>query len=68
VNPEKQEQFGPKMAPTPFHHIALKCDGETQNQVKQRLAVANYHEPQIFVFKHGYNGCSIPPRKRSTRV
>jgi len=25
-----QEQFGPKMPFTPFHHIALNVDGETQ--------------------------------------
>ena len=32
--PEDQELFGPKIPSTPFHHIALKCDAETQNQVK----------------------------------
>jgi len=65
INPEKQEQFGPMMAPTLFHHIALKCEGETQNQVKERLAVVDYNELQTFVFEHGYNGCSI--RSRNAR-
>ena len=65
INPEKQEQFDPMMAPTLFHHIALKCEGETQNQVKERLAVVDYHELQTFVFEHGYNGCSI--RSRNAR-
>ena len=42
------------MPPTPFHHIALKCDAETQNQVKERLAAAGDCEPQTFVLEHGY--------------
>lgn len=52
--PEDQELFGPRMPPTPFHHIALKCDTETQNQVKERLAAAGYREPDTFVLEHGY--------------
>ena len=51
---EDQELFGPRMPPTPFHHIALKCDTETQNQVKERLADAGYREPDTFVLEHGY--------------
>jgi len=42
------------MPSTPFHHIALKCDAETQNQVKERLAAASYREPDSFVLEHGY--------------
>jgi glyoxylase I family protein len=42
------------MPSTPFHHIALKCDAETQNQVKERLAAAGYREPDSFVLEHGY--------------
>jgi glyoxylase I family protein len=52
--PEDQELFGPKMPSTPFHHIALKCDAETQEQVKERLAAAGYREPDSFVLEHGY--------------
>ena len=52
--PEDQELFGPKMPSTPFHHIALKCDAETQNQIKDRLAAAGYREPNTFVLEHGY--------------
>jgi catechol 2,3-dioxygenase-like lactoylglutathione lyase family enzyme len=52
--PEDQELFGPKMPSTPFHHIALKCDAETQSQVKERLAAAGYREPDSFVLEHGY--------------
>jgi glyoxylase I family protein len=51
---EDQELFGPRMPPTPFHHIALKCDAQTQNQVKERLAAAGYREPDTFVLEHGY--------------
>jgi catechol 2,3-dioxygenase-like lactoylglutathione lyase family enzyme len=54
ANPEDQEQFGPKMPPTPFHHIALKCDADTQDRVKARLAAAAYSELQTFVLDHGY--------------
>ncbi len=54
ADPQDQEQFGPKMPPTPFHHIALKCDAETQTHVKKRLAAAGYREPQTFVLEHGY--------------
>ena len=52
--PEDQELFGPKMPSTPFHHIALKCDADTQNQVKERLAAAGYREPDSFALEHGY--------------
>ncbi|HEY6824921.1 MAG TPA: VOC family protein, partial [Steroidobacteraceae bacterium] len=29
ADPADQEEFGPKMPPTPFHHIALRVDAET---------------------------------------
>jgi glyoxylase I family protein len=54
ATPEDQVRFGPQMPFTPFHHIALKCDAETQNQVKGRLAAAGYQEPETFVLEHGY--------------
>jgi glyoxylase I family protein len=53
ADPGDQEQFGPRIPATPFQHIALKCDAETQNKVKQRLAAAGYREPQTFVLDHG---------------
>lgn len=49
-----QEQFGPKMPFTPFHHIALNVDPETQAIIEARLAKAGYSEPQFFVLEHGY--------------
>ena len=54
ANPEDEKLFGPKMPETPFHHIALKVDKETQQGIEQRLAAAGYREPQTFVLEHGY--------------
>jgi catechol 2,3-dioxygenase-like lactoylglutathione lyase family enzyme len=49
-----QELFGPPMPKTPFHHIALAVDAETQAKVADRLAQAGYREPDTFVLEHGY--------------
>jgi len=49
-----QEQFGPQMPFSPFHHIALNVDKETQDGIEQRLKAAGYQEPQFFVLEHGY--------------
>lgn len=54
AKPEDQELFGPKMPPTPFHHIALSVDKETQDGIEQRIAGAGYQPPQTFVLEHGY--------------
>jgi glyoxylase I family protein len=51
---EDQQQFGPKMPFTPFHHIALNVDKETQQGIEKRLKEAGYKEPQSFVLEHGY--------------
>ena len=32
AKPEDQEQFGPQMPFSPFHHIALNVDAETQKE------------------------------------
>ena len=37
ANTSDQELFGPKMPETPFHHIALNVDAETQDGIEQRL-------------------------------
>jgi catechol 2,3-dioxygenase-like lactoylglutathione lyase family enzyme len=52
--PEDQEQFGPTMPFTPFHHIALHVDKEAQDGIERRLKEAGYREPQSFVLEHGY--------------
>ena len=49
-----QEQFGPKMPFTPFHHIALYVDKATQAGIEKRLKKAGYREPESFVLEHGY--------------
>jgi catechol 2,3-dioxygenase-like lactoylglutathione lyase family enzyme len=54
ADPKDAEQFGPKMPFTPFHHIALHVDKETQSGIEKRLKDAGYEEPQSFVLEHGY--------------
>ena len=49
-----QDLFGPTMPETPFSHIALKVDADTQDEVAKRLADAGYQEPATFVLEHGY--------------
>ena len=49
-----QEQFGPRMPFSPFHHIALHVDEETQKGIEARLKAAGYKEPESFVLEHGY--------------
>jgi len=54
ANPEDESLFGPKMPETPFHHIALNVDQETQQVIEKRLAASGYKEPQMYVLEHGY--------------
>jgi len=54
AKPEDEAQFGPKMPFSPFHHIALNVDQDTQQGIEKRLAAAGYKEPQTFVLEHGY--------------
>ena len=52
--PEDQAQFGPAMPFTPFHHIALNVDVQTQKDIEERIQKHGYKEPQTFVLEHGY--------------
>ncbi|HUI77872.1 MAG TPA: VOC family protein [Bryobacteraceae bacterium] len=54
AKPEDAELFGPKMPPSPFHHIALNCNVETQRAARERLEAAGYKEPDIYLLEHGY--------------
>lgn len=54
ADPADQELFGPTMPDTPFSHIALKVDHDTQDGVAARLAEAGYEAPATFVLEHGY--------------
>jgi catechol-2,3-dioxygenase len=51
---ESDELFGPKMPPSPFHHIALNVSKEAQAEIERRLKAAGYREPDSFVLEHGY--------------
>jgi catechol 2,3-dioxygenase-like lactoylglutathione lyase family enzyme len=54
ANEEDQKEFGPKMPATPFHHIALKVDRETQDAIARRIGQAGIREPRTYVLEHGY--------------
>jgi catechol 2,3-dioxygenase-like lactoylglutathione lyase family enzyme len=51
---EKQsdyDEFGPRFRPSPFIHVALKVDGDTQTGIEARLVAAGADH---FVLEHGY--------------
>jgi catechol 2,3-dioxygenase-like lactoylglutathione lyase family enzyme len=52
ADPSDQEEFGPKMPETPFHHIALNVDKETQAELEKRITAANL--PVTYTLEHGY--------------
>lgn len=54
ANERDQALFGPPMPPSPFHHIALAVDPETQRAVEARLEAAGYRAPDTYVLEHGY--------------
>ena len=49
-----QKLFGPKMPASPFHHIAMLVDAETQAGIEKRLVAAGVKEPGYYVLDHGY--------------
>jgi catechol 2,3-dioxygenase-like lactoylglutathione lyase family enzyme len=51
---EDEELFSPPVPPTPFHHIALNVDAETQAGIEKRLREAGYEPPKMYVLEHGY--------------
>jgi glyoxylase I family protein len=40
ADPDDQAEFGPKMPASPFHHIALHVDAETQAGIEARITKA----------------------------
>ena len=54
ADPADQAQFAPKMPFSPFHHIALTVDAETQAQIEERIEKAGIKPPGTFVLEHGY--------------
>jgi glyoxylase I family protein len=51
---EDESLFAPKMPASPFHHIALNVDAETQAGIEKRLKEAGIKEPKTYVLEHGY--------------
>src|SRR3954471_12091623 len=54
ADPSDERTFSPPIAETPFHHIALKVDQETQAEIEGRIQAAGYTAPDTFVLEHGY--------------
>lgn len=54
ARPSDQALFGPKMPPTPFHHIALHVDAETQKAIAERVEKAGIRPPDTYILEHGY--------------
>ena len=54
AEPSDQAEFGPDIPPSPFHHIALNVDEETQAEIEGRIAKAGIEPPQTYVLEHGY--------------
>jgi glyoxylase I family protein len=51
---DDERTFSPPIVETPFHHIALKVDKMTQEEIEKRIKAAGYMEPDTFVLEHGY--------------
>ncbi len=54
ADPEDQAEFGPEMPSSPFHHIALHVDRESQVRLEQSIRAHGYGEPDIYILEHGY--------------
>ena len=54
ADPEDQAQFGPELPPSPFRHIALNVDKETQANIEASIKKANIQPPKTYVLEHGY--------------
>jgi glyoxylase I family protein len=54
ANKEDEALFSPKIPASPFHHIALNVDAETQAGIEKRLKEHGYKEPQSYILEHGY--------------
>src|SRR5580704_4853749 len=54
ADPADQAEFGPPIPASPFHHIALSVDKETQAGIEARIAKAGIKAPDTYVLEHGY--------------
>ena len=48
------DEFEPVEQTSPFIHVALNVDAETQEGIKERLAAAGYVDPDVWSIDHGY--------------
>lgn len=49
-----QAQFGPELPASPFIHIALNVDAQTQAEIAERVAKAGIEPPATYMLEHGY--------------
>lgn len=54
VDEKDQSLFGPKLAESPFIHVALNVDSETQEGIIKRIEKAGIEEPDTYILDHGY--------------
>ena len=54
ANEDDQKEFGPELTPSPFRHIAMKVDGDTQDAIHKRLVAAGYENQGMYLLEHGY--------------
>ena len=54
ADPEDQAQFGPEIPSSPFIHIALCVDEQTQDEIAGRVEAAGIQTPATYVLEHGY--------------
>lgn len=54
ADPKDQAEFGPELVSSPFRHVALNVDKETQDELERRIVAAGIEAPQTYVLEHGY--------------
>jgi catechol 2,3-dioxygenase-like lactoylglutathione lyase family enzyme len=54
ADPADQAEFDPQLTPSPFRHLALNVDKETQAEIEARIVKAGIQPPNTYVLEHGY--------------
>jgi glyoxylase I family protein len=54
ADPKDQAEFGPDLAASPFRHVALNVDRQSQAELERRITAAGIEPPQTYVLEHGY--------------
>ncbi|WP_417450965.1 VOC family protein [Kordiimonas sp.] len=54
ANQKDHDLFGPEQPESPFIHIALNVDEETQAGIIERIDKAGITEPDTYILDHGY--------------